>query len=262
MLDVAHLLKLKVREEQLRGCDGVLIRPIGLHRGIIAVRKDMRSPGRKRFTIAHEIAHFVLHGYDGHGSICKDKDIEGWARGGNDKERQADDFAAELLMPVAAVAPYFASTTPSLGVVEAIANDCNASLSAAAWRYCDLTTHQCAVVWSEQGKVAWSKASTEFPFFIAKGRLLEQGSYAWDCSRGRRVHSRPEPVAANTWIDSLNLLEGARIYEESRSLSSYASVLTLLWIKERIEKKTEYDEDEGEPLDPNDFTLKRKRWPR
>jgi len=262
VLEVARVLKLKVKEEQLRGCDGVLVRPLGLNRGIIAVRRDMRSPGRKRFTIAHEIGHFVLHGYDDHGSICKEKDIEGWAKAGSDKEKQADDFAAELLIPTAAVAPHLTSTTPSLGVVEKIADDCGASLSASAWRYCDLTSEQCAIIWSENQEIVWSKSSPEFPFFLKKGRRVAPESFAYNCFKGESVPSYPELVTAEAWIDSLNLIPQSRIYEQSRALPSYGSVLTLIWIKERIERRSDYDEDEGEPLDPSEFTVYRKRWPR
>lgn len=57
-------------------------------------------PNRKRFTLAHEIAHFILHRSE------KDRFVdEVFARrhGGADPiERQADAFAAEILMPEAA----------------------------------------------------------------------------------------------------------------------------------------------------------------
>src|SRR5580704_14839412 len=80
ILRVARELRLKVKEEDLEGCEGVLVRPKGVHRGIIAVRRNIRSEGRKRFTIAHEIGHYVLPGHDEHSSICKPTDIEGWRR--------------------------------------------------------------------------------------------------------------------------------------------------------------------------------------
>jgi len=52
------------------------------------------SENRKRFTIAHEIGHFMLdhtqHGW------CKKQ--EGSSR--DPKESQADEFAGELLMPI------------------------------------------------------------------------------------------------------------------------------------------------------------------
>jgi hypothetical protein len=40
-------------------------------------------------------------------------------------------------------------------------------------------------------------------------------------------------------------------------------VLTLLWIKERIEVYSDYDEEPGlTELDPEEFGIKRQRWPR
>jgi hypothetical protein len=262
VLEVARSLRLKVKEEGLEGCDGVLIRPKGVSRGIIAVRQDIRSTGRKRFTVAHEIGHFVLPRHDEDAAICKSKDIESWDKSANERERQADDFAAEFLIPATVVAARLFTTVPSLKVIESIADDCGASLAASAWRYCDLTTEPCAVVWSENGQVSWSKPSAEFPFFIKKGKAVEQQSYAFNCFRGENVPSHPESVPAEAWIDSWNLVEGSRIYEESRAFPSYKAVLTLIWIKDRIEKRSDYDEDEGDPLDPNDFTVYRKRWPR
>jgi hypothetical protein len=117
-------------------------------------------------------------------------------------------------------------------------------------------------VWSENGQISWSKRSSEFPFFIQKGKFVEKGSYASNWFKAENVPSQAESVPADAWIDSSNLIEGSRIYEESRALPSYGSVLTLLRIKERIQKKSEYDEVEGDPLDPNEFTVYRKRWPR
>lgn len=56
-------------------------------------------PGdRYRFTLAHEIAHLVLH----HHPESEDE-----------MERQADEFAAELLMPAQEIKPYISN--PSLG---------------------------------------------------------------------------------------------------------------------------------------------------
>lgn len=63
---------------------------------------EKQSPVRKRFTIAHEIAHFQ---YDmdylrEHGSIDRDGDAADPTY--RARERRANDFAAQLLMPEAA----------------------------------------------------------------------------------------------------------------------------------------------------------------
>jgi len=64
-----------------------------------------RSPGRKNFTIAHELGHWHLH-HDaselGQGRFCRSDDVGGDARALREAiqlEREANRFAAALLMP-------------------------------------------------------------------------------------------------------------------------------------------------------------------
>ena len=54
---------------------------------------------RKRFTIAHELGHFCL----GHGSSLRDTTKANWYAVNPELEREANQFAAELLMPAIAV---------------------------------------------------------------------------------------------------------------------------------------------------------------
>ena len=61
----------------------------------------LREEGSKRFTIAHEIGHFIIH--RDRQISCLPSDI---ARGKTlraNPERQADSFASELLLPSAEV---------------------------------------------------------------------------------------------------------------------------------------------------------------
>ena len=66
----------------------------------------------------------------------------------------------------------------------------------------------------------------------------------------------------------LEPLDGAALLfdlhlEHSVSLPNYAAVLTLLWVvKTKRSAEEEYEEPYLEELDPEGFTLKRKRWPR
>jgi hypothetical protein len=63
----------------------------------IWIRRDEPTP-RRRFTVAHEIGHHLLHS-DGATVLCRPSDVE-TARGDlRDREREANRFAAELLMP-------------------------------------------------------------------------------------------------------------------------------------------------------------------
>ena len=62
------------------------LEPLGDGRAIVL--QGTADSGRRRFTIAHEIGHFVLH--PERGAVDE---------AGRTEEREADAFAAELLMP-------------------------------------------------------------------------------------------------------------------------------------------------------------------
>jgi hypothetical protein len=52
------------------------------------------------------------------------------------------------------------------------------------------------------------------------------------------------------------------LQEHSISLSSYDSVLTLLYIEESAHALVDQDEEALEELQPEDFTINRRKWPR
>jgi hypothetical protein len=120
-------------------------------------------------------------------------------------------------------------------------------------------SERCAVVWSKKGKVSWYKPSPEFGFYLKRGWEIAEGTQAWECFSGTRTHTTPEPVGAQLWLDERVVLEGAVLWEHSIGLPNYESVLSLLWIKDRIERYSDYDEPETEEIDPYRFDSLRKR---
>ncbi len=68
---------------------------------IIGVNAD-HPPNRKKFTIAHELGHYLLHDFD---DVHVDRQFKVWLRnetssqGTDDEEKEANLFAAEILMP-------------------------------------------------------------------------------------------------------------------------------------------------------------------
>jgi hypothetical protein len=67
----------------------------------IWVRRDEPGP-RRRFTVAHEVGHHLLHS-DGAAVLCRPSDVETAQGDVRVREREANRFAAELLMPDAMV---------------------------------------------------------------------------------------------------------------------------------------------------------------
>ncbi len=83
---------------------GFLFRDYKQRSAVIGVNSE-HHPNRQRFTIAHEIGHFLLHEYEGfhfdgtnQGFQLKLRDDKS-SKGTDDDEREANLFAAELLMP-------------------------------------------------------------------------------------------------------------------------------------------------------------------
>jgi hypothetical protein len=256
---VASQLNLELNEVDVDGFDGVLIRAEGVPFGAIAVRSAMREEGRKNFTIAHEIGHFVLPGHENCGGVCLSSDIANWSDAAREKEREADEFAAELIVPTSYAQPRFMSARPSLQLISEIARDCRVSLSATAWRYCDLVTYACAIVWSADGKIVWSKASTEFGFYIRRGKILEKGTLAYAAfDAAETTIDTAQSVGADLWLENDYLDDSAEIWEQSFFLRNYNSVLSLLWIERPVITKDE-TQDLLPELDPFRLDSYRRR---
>jgi Zn-dependent peptidase ImmA (M78 family) len=232
--EIAAALELDLREVEADGFEGALIRARNLPLGAIVVRDSIREDGRKNFTIAHEIGHFVLPGHDRASLACTASEVANWTEAAPEKEleREADEFAAELLMPASLVETIIKNFPPSLEIIEQIARASGASLSAAAWRYCDLAREKCAVVWSTEGAIQWAKRAAGFPFFLPKGQRVQEGSFAAACFEGSKVPGRPRVVPARLWIGAATLHSSLRLLEQSKALPSYRSAISLLWIED------------------------------
>jgi hypothetical protein len=228
---IAAALGLGLQEAEVDGFDGALVRATNLPLGAIVIRKSIREASRKNFTIAHEIGHFVLSAADRTSLACAASDVANWSDSSKEIERQADEFAAELLMPAALVERIVHGAPPSLQLIEEIAQKSRASLSAAAWRYCDLAKENCAVVWSTDRAIYWSKRAPGFGFSLPKGKRIEEGTFADACFAKAKVPKRPRAVPARLWISSSSIDRDATLWEQSKALPAYRSAISLLWLK-------------------------------
>jgi hypothetical protein len=228
---VAPRLGLEVREATADGFDGALIRAREVPLGAIVIRKSIREAGRKSFTLAHEIGHFLLPGHDQAELACTKSDIGNWGDASQAIEREADEFAAELLMPSPLVQRIIGSAAPSLELIQKVAQRFQTSLSAAAWRYCDLAKEQCAIVWSREGRIDWSKRSETFPFSLRKGTPLQEGTFACKGFAGLPIPKQPQEVSATSWESARGLANDSKLWEQSKALPTYDSVISLLWLR-------------------------------
>jgi Zn-dependent peptidase ImmA (M78 family) len=104
---IARNLGIEIRLDKVDdGLSGFIVRDKESRKAIIGANKS-HHPHRRRFTIAHELGHFLLH--EGHivhldenrGAFRINLRNSESASGEDNDEKEANLFAAELLMPAA-----------------------------------------------------------------------------------------------------------------------------------------------------------------
>ncbi|NQV29063.1 MAG: ImmA/IrrE family metallo-endopeptidase [Rhodopirellula sp.] len=139
-----HVGKLRVRLGGLSGSEGRLV-ATSRRGGVIRVATD-RNLGRYRFTLAHELGHFLLHPRTVVDKQFQRKHFTVWNKAS--EEAEANYFAAELLMPKFLFKPRCPGT-PSIRHLDSLAEEFRTSTLATAFQYWEYTNEPVALVLSE-----------------------------------------------------------------------------------------------------------------
>jgi Zn-dependent peptidase ImmA (M78 family) len=216
--------KIEVTYARLDGASAQIFRHGDL--AIIRVSDQIVQLGRLRFTMAHEVAHFLL----GH-KIPVEAALDATARApfSVHQEREADVFATEFLMPAAWVAAYCKSAVTSLSVVHSIAHAFRVSNVAAAVRRVELADGQCAVAYSEHGVVVWARGSGTFGRRIKSQRKIGPGSVASHYFERGVLDPEPRSVPTAAWFGTDTGLPGELIeHAELVPEPGWGGVLSLI----------------------------------
>jgi len=236
--EIANAENLIVEEETLNSHLGRITYGDGY--GLIKISTAIESTGAKRFTLAHEMGHFYNEKLrmknlsnpltDYKLMECSESDILSF-KSVRQKENEANEFAAELLMYKPWFSEYIKDREISMDLIKEIAEYFNVSLTAAAIRYSEIGKYPVSVISSKDGKVKWSAVSEYFPIrFIPKGYLIRKESIAYDYFNNNEVQSKYDMVPAHTWFsEDYKCPEDMYFYEHSVVMKNYNSVLTLLW---------------------------------
>jgi hypothetical protein len=199
----------------------------------IRVSDDIVQPGRRWFSIAHEIGHYLL----GH-AIANERSATSWERITCDKrppheEREADAFAVAHNMPADMVRAHCVLSPVDWLAARAIAAKFPASPVAAALRAVELSDGACAAAYCVGGRVAWAKRSATFPAVIPHGKPLDRASIAFAMCEGNETDDRRRTLAAASWLGpSAHVSALATIAEHAERIPEpgWGGVLSLLWL--------------------------------
>jgi len=237
-----------VTETDMEGCDGRLI--CRGKSGFIEVRRRIAEPNKKRFVAAHELGHFEIH--DGHDqSACYlDKRLHYFYSRVEPEEEDANEFACELLMPEELFKPRCTKFTPCIEGIDSVAQEFRTSLTATAMRYVTFSPYCCALICTEQGTRKPYRTSEEFPFRIARG-ALDPRSHAFGFGEGAPNPRKMQQTIASAWLEPQGIERIKCIREESRVLSRYGKILTLLWMELEDDYEYGYECEEEEEILPS-----------
>jgi len=142
-------------------CEGMLVRnpKDAAEWGIFYNGKA--SPERRRFTIAHELGHFILHRSQRPSFSCDKESVYSGADTIRTIEREADDFASNLLMPGDLLREWISDQQIDLHVLSAIAKRFEVSFEALCIRFIKFTPQRAILVYWDNGfaKYEWRSSS-------------------------------------------------------------------------------------------------------
>lgn len=180
------------------GTDGLSIEIQG-QQWIILGREPV-SPRRRRFTLAHELGHWML----AHPSACGPLEVLG--RSSAPEERAANEFAANLLMPPGLFRKDSAKRPPRMGEIQALSELYSVSRAAAALRFIKFTDEPCALV-SIGPESSWVAKSDSAKGLWIDARFPDGYTY-------KDLEEGSANVAASAWITKYPKNDAGQILEE------------------------------------------------
>jgi len=241
---VAEKIGIAVREDDLDGFAGMILAVEG--RAMISVRRSTRERSRKRFTVAHELGHYKIPGHliPGVPSFrCSDDDLDTFQGEGN-KEAEANQFAAELLMPEDHFCARIDGEDLGYDFIQELMGEYETSLTATCLRFVHLEkTH--ALACSRDGKVKWVYRGSEFPCQVSGHGKLNSNSVAMRFFKEGDSSRDFETVASDCWLESGGRGRSVELQELALPLPYYNEVLSFLAVSDQEEVDSEDDQDYG-----------------
>lgn len=201
-----------------------------------------RIDGRVRFSISHELGHYYLPHHRERLILGEAHDSISDYRSDDPIEKEADDFAANLLMPrelfVAEVKRFRQRVCDLPDLCELAGNRLGTSLTSTARRYCESDVEPCSVVFSKAGKVSWAKHSEDMKRlgmgYIQFGSTVPLQSHtaklwAMEDTTTDIVKGHVEPTV---WYERSYYRK--RLWEETMPLGGTGIVLTLLVLEDEL----------------------------
>jgi hypothetical protein len=161
-----------------------------------------------------------------------DTTLEGYRKGTQEKE--ANDFAAELLMPVEQFKASCDGKRFSPQLISELSIKFNTSLTSTIYRFVDLGNHPIATFYSKEKKVQYWKKSADLFYKIPDINKLDvpSDSVANEFYTYNRIYSRKEAIqdiTKSTWFELGKYDKDTPMHEFCIVTPRYNSALSVIW---------------------------------
>lgn len=218
----------EVQFAQLSGCEASLV---GFGSRAIATINPCGVRGRERFSIAHEVGHWHLH--RGRSFQCRVDEADLNLAADRVLEKEADNFAAQLLMPEAMFAPKIRQIgQPNFKNLGDLAQEFETSLMATALRLANINTLPAIVACFNRAGFRWNLRAQDIPGRWFLKRELDEDTFTYDLlHQGKECrHLGKQP--ADAWFQN----DDAGKYEvlEQCVMSRAGEALVLLYLEPKM----------------------------
>lgn len=212
------------------------------------------SPGRIRFTLAHELGHYLCHRHLQGGFNCSEADTLHWESPERKMETQANQFAAYLLMPRPDFEAQLGSAIVDLDVLGGCADRYGVSLTAAVLKWLEFTSKRAVLVMSRDGRIQWARGSESGKWLaIAMNKRMPNGQRrplpersATLMNSAANVDRQGAEIDARIWFEKEP--EGMSLREMKITSDQYKQTMSLLILPKEISpwERDKSDDDELE----------------
>jgi len=232
--DVIRSKNIILKEEKMDGCHGRIL-PYK-DSAVITINSKIEFDTRRKFVMAHEFGHFILH-RNNKKMFQDNADTlnQGYQETFGSAEIEANEFAAEFLMPADIFSEECQGEIFNPEFVDYLADGFEVSKTAAILRFVKHGNYPVCVIYCKDNKMKWFKASDDWNYYIEfeRDHHPPTGSVAYELFTSNTIYTgkdRQQPIKKSTWI-RLNKFNDwdSDFYEYCLFVPSYNYSLSVIW---------------------------------
>lgn len=226
-----------IREDPLEGADGRIL--MKGDRAVITLNSQINYAPKKRFILAHELGHFELHRHLKKGYSDNDETLNHWYQSTYaNEELEANEFAAEFLMPTELFRKECERKKFDHKVIEHLASRFQVSKTAALLKFAKNGNgnHPIFLVCCQDNIMRWFKKSDDWRYYslFSKGMPVPTGTVAHEVFQ-RGMANYGDEKSQQIWKSDWFVMNGdepnTKFYEYCLYVPSLNYMISAIWEK-------------------------------